>query len=101
LEGDAEDVAREFLGRHEANVVRAEECGETILLPVAVRCGGRVASPIAEDAVIYGAHIELGAESVEHHSTIDARGGEGILVNLERTGALRRLHRGVDDGIER
>ncbi len=30
LEGDANDVAREFLGRHEV------ECGETILLPVAI-----------------------------------------------------------------
>jgi hypothetical protein len=36
LEGDAKDVAREFLGRHEANVVRTKECGERILLPVAV-----------------------------------------------------------------
>jgi hypothetical protein len=32
LEGDTKDVAREFLGRHEANVVRTKECGETILL---------------------------------------------------------------------
>ncbi len=32
MEGDAKDVAREFLGRHEANVVRTKECGETILL---------------------------------------------------------------------
>ncbi len=36
MEGDAEDVAREFLGRHEANVVRTKECGETILLPFVV-----------------------------------------------------------------
>jgi hypothetical protein len=36
LEGDAKDVAREFLGRHEANVVRTKECGEMILLPVAI-----------------------------------------------------------------
>ncbi len=36
LEGDAKDVAREFLGRHEANVVQTEECGETILLPFVV-----------------------------------------------------------------
>ncbi len=36
LEGDAEDVARKFLGKHEANVVQTEECGETILLPFVV-----------------------------------------------------------------
>jgi hypothetical protein len=36
LEGDAEDVTREFLGRHEANVVWTKECGEMILLPVAI-----------------------------------------------------------------
>ncbi len=36
MEGDAKDVAREFLGRHEANVVRTKECGETILLPFVI-----------------------------------------------------------------
>ncbi len=36
MEGDTEDVAREFLGRHEANVVWTEECGEMILLPFVI-----------------------------------------------------------------
>ncbi len=36
MEGDAKDIAREFLGRHEANVVWTKECGETILLPFIV-----------------------------------------------------------------
>ena len=58
-----------------------------------------VAGPIAEDAIDDGAQIELGAESVEHHTTIDARGGEGSLVDLEGVGALRRLHCGVDDRV--
>ncbi len=35
MEGDAGDVVRECLGRHEANVVWTKECGETILLPMA------------------------------------------------------------------
>ncbi len=56
--------------------------------------------PIAKDAVNDGAQVELGAESVEHHSTINARGGEGSLVNLEGMGVLRRLYRGVDYRIE-
>ena len=56
--------------------------------------------PIAKDAVNNGAQVELGAKSVEHHSTIDARGGKGSLVNLEGMGALRQLHRGVDNRIE-
>jgi hypothetical protein len=56
--------------------------------------------PIAKDAVNDGAQVELGAESVEHHLTIDARGGKGSLVNLEGMGALQRLHCGVDNGIE-
>ncbi len=56
--------------------------------------------PIAEDAVNDGAQVELGAKSVEHHSTINARGGEGSLVNLEGMGVLRRLYRGVDNRIE-
>jgi len=51
-----------------------------------------VAGPIAEDTINNGAQIELGTESVEHHMTINARGGEGSLVDLEGTGALRRLH---------
>jgi len=51
-----------------------------------------VAGPIAEDAIDVGAQIELGAESVEHHTTIDARGGKGSLVDLEGVGMLRRLH---------
>jgi hypothetical protein len=36
LEGAAKDVAREIVGRHEANVVRTEKCGETILLTFVV-----------------------------------------------------------------
>jgi hypothetical protein len=36
LEGDARDVAKEFLGIHEANVLRTKECGETILLSLVV-----------------------------------------------------------------
>ncbi len=60
-----------------------------------------MAVPIAEDVVNNGAQVELGAESVEHHSTIDARDGEGsLIVNLEGMGVLRRLHHGVDNGIE-
>ena len=56
--------------------------------------------PIAKDAVNNGAQVELGAKSVEHHSTINARGGKGSLVNLEGMGVLRQLHRGVDNRIE-
>ena len=37
---------------------------------------------------------------VTSHSTINARGGKGSLVNLEGMGALRQLHCGVDYGIE-
>ncbi len=59
-----------------------------------------MAVPIVEDAVNDGAQVELCAESVKHHSAIDARGGKGSLVNLEGMDALRRLHRGADDGIE-
>ena len=36
MEGETKDVAREFLGRHEANVVDIKECGEIILLLIAV-----------------------------------------------------------------
>ena len=54
---------------------------------------------MAEEAVNDGAQVELGAKSVEHHLTINARGGKGSLVNLEGMGALRQLHRGVDNGI--
>jgi hypothetical protein len=32
LEGNAEDVAREFLCRHEVNSIRTKKCGERILL---------------------------------------------------------------------
>ncbi len=59
-----------------------------------------VAGPIAKDAIDKGAQIELGAESVEHHMTINARGGEGSLVDLESVGALRRLHCRVDGGVK-
>ena len=59
-----------------------------------------MAGPIAEDAIDDGAQIELGTKSVEHHTTIDARGGEGCLVDLEGVGALRRLHCRVDDGVK-
>jgi hypothetical protein len=59
-----------------------------------------VALTIAKDAVNYGAQVELGAKSVEHHSMINARGGEGSLVNLEHKGTLRWLPPGVDNGIE-
>ncbi len=60
----------------------------------------KVAGPIAEDAIDDGAQIELGAESVKHQTTIDARGGEGSLVDLKGMGALRRLHCQVDDGVK-
>ncbi len=59
-----------------------------------------MADPIAEDATDDGAQIELGAESVKHHKTIDAMGGEGSLVDLEAVGALRRLRCQVDDGVK-
>ena len=36
LEGDAKDVARKFLGRHEANISQTKECGEAVLLPSVV-----------------------------------------------------------------
>ena len=58
-----------------------------------------VAGPIIEDAINDGAQIELGAKRVEHHATIDARGGKGSLVDLEGMGVLRRLHCGVDNGV--
>jgi hypothetical protein len=56
--------------------------------------------PIAKDTVNNGVQVELGAKSVKHHSTINARGGKGSLVNLEGMGALQRLHRGVHNKIE-
>ncbi len=59
-----------------------------------------MALPIIEEAVNNGAQVELGAKSVKHHSTIDARGGEGSLVNLECMGMLLRLHHGADNRIE-
>ena len=59
-----------------------------------------MAVPIAEDAVDNSDQVELGAESVNHHLANNARGGQGSLDNLEGIGALRRLHRGVDDGRE-
>ncbi len=60
----------------------------------------KVAGPIAKDAIDDGTQIELGAKSVEHQTTIDARGGEGSLVDLKGVGALRRLHCRVDDGVK-
>jgi len=51
-----------------------------------------VVGPIAEDAIDDGAQIELGAESVEHHTTNNASGGEGSLVDLEGMGMLQWLH---------
>ena len=59
-----------------------------------------VAGPLAEDAINNCAQVELGAKSVEHRATIDARGGEGGLVNLKGVGTLRRLHCQVDNGVE-
>ena len=56
--------------------------------------------PITKDAVDYGTQVELGTESVEHQSTINARGGKGSLVNLECMGTLQRLHCGVNNEIE-
>ncbi len=60
----------------------------------------KVAVPIAKDAVNDGAQVKLGAVIVKHHLTINARGGEGSLVDLEGMGALRRLQCGVDDGVQ-
>jgi len=60
-----------------------------------------VAGPITKDAIDDGAQIELGAESVKHHTMINARGGEGSLVDLEGVGALRRLHCRVGNGVKR
>ena len=56
--------------------------------------------PIAEDTIDDGAQIELGAESVEHHTVIDARGGEGSFVDLEGIDVLRRLHCRVNDRVK-
>jgi hypothetical protein len=36
LKGDAEDIARECVGRHEANVIGAKKCGETVCCSTAV-----------------------------------------------------------------
>ena len=47
-----------------------------------------MAGPFAEDNIDDDTQIELGAESVKHHTTINARGGEGSLVDLEGVGAL-------------
>ncbi len=60
----------------------------------------KVAGPIAEDANDDGAQIELGAESVEHQTTIDARGGEASLVDLKGVGVLRQLHCRLDNGVK-
>ncbi len=30
LKGDAKDIAREYVGRHEVNVIRAKKCGEMV-----------------------------------------------------------------------
>ncbi len=60
----------------------------------------KVVGPIAEDTIDDGAQIELGAESVEHQTTINARGGKGSLVDLKGVGALRRLHCRVDDRVK-
>ena len=59
-----------------------------------------MAGPIAKDAINDGAQIELGAKSVEHHTTIDARGGECSLVDLEGVGMLRQLHCRVDGRVK-
>ncbi len=59
-----------------------------------------MAVPIAKDAVNDGAQVELGAKSVKHQSTINARGGDGSLVNLESMGMLRQLHCGVNDRVQ-
>ncbi len=62
------------------------EVGE--VTPVMVK----VAGPIAKDAIDDGAQIELGAKSVEHQTTSNARGGKGSLVDLKGVGTLRQLH---------
>ncbi len=59
-----------------------------------------MAGPITKDAVDDGAKIELGANSVEHHTTINARGGEGSLVDLEGVDELWQFHCRVKDGVE-
>ncbi len=56
--------------------------------------------PIAKDAVNDGTQVELGAKSVNYQSKINARGSEGSLVNLESMGVIRRLHSGVNDGVQ-
>jgi hypothetical protein len=57
------------------------------------------AVPIAKDAVNDGTQVELGTKSVKHHSTINARGNKGSLVDLKGMGALLWLHCGVNDGV--
>ena len=52
----------------------------------------KVVGPIAKDTINDGTQIELGTKSVEHHMTIDIRGGEGSLVDLK--------HCSVDDGVQ-
>ncbi len=60
----------------------------------------KVAGPITDDTVDNGAQVELGAKSVKLQLTINARGSNGSLVDLEGMGALWRLHSGVNDGVQ-
>jgi hypothetical protein len=44
--------------------------------------------------------FELRAKSVQHGAAVDARGGEGRLVGLERVGAFGRFHGQVHKGLK-
>jgi hypothetical protein len=59
-----------------------------------------VAVQITKNTVEDNAQVKLGAESVKHQLTINARGGEGSLVYSEGMGMLQRLYHGVNDGLQ-
>ncbi len=59
-----------------------------------------VAIPIANSAVECSNQADLSAKGVKHGTSVDDRHGKGGLVDLERMGPLRVLHRGGHDGVK-
>jgi hypothetical protein len=59
-----------------------------------------VAIPVANSAVDCGIQADLSAKGVKHGTPVNARHGNGSLVDLKRMGPLRGLHCGGDDGVK-
>ncbi len=60
-----------------------------------------VASPVVKHAFNDGAQIELCTKNIKHSMSINARGCESCLVDLECVSALGWLHGQVNNRVER